>query len=380
LVFSVVLLADADTVKLKDGTVLEGDILSEDQTQMVIELQFASGTIKTKRTVNKADIAAVIRLTEEQKAQGAMERAFEQVQEYQLDPNTSEPQSYYDHVINDVFRQFLSRFPNSPHKKEVNEKLAEWVAERDKVASGLARLGNEWMPRDEAERRADLFRAQGLLAQGQAALTQSNFSLALEQFKAVISSTNQPEIVDVAKHLYDETRRQWLESLERQRGFLSDEAKLYEDRVARTLQKRNDAEARLKAASRTTNETNANTNGLAEETPIERMRAEYEHAYSEHQDASHRLSELRQQLAGLDQTITQALASAKADSTGAAESRPSTAQPATNQPPSSSRSQSTSIQPGMLTQIGDLIQRYWVFGVVALLGALWVISRLTTRH
>ena len=383
-VAGIVLLAHADTVKLKDGAVLEGDIVSEDDTQLTVEVRFAAGTITSKRTVRKTDVVQITRLTEEQKAQRAMERAFDQVQEYQLDPGTSEPLSYYDHVVNDVFHPFLHLYPNSPHEEEVNKKIAEWTAERDKVASGLARMGNEWMPRGEAERRADLFHAQGLLDQGQAALTQSNFSQALEQFKAVISSSKRPEIVNMAKHFYNETSRLWLQSLERQRGLLSDEAKLYEDRVVRTLQKRSDADARLKAAMRTASRADTNTQGQTEEMSIERMRAEYEHAYSEHQDASHRLSELRQLLAGLDQTITQALASAKADPTGAAESSPSTAQPATNQPPASSPpAQPTAARSPpatLLTQAGGFIQRYWLFGLVILLGGLWGLSRLTTRR
>ena len=387
-VVGIVLLAHADTVKLKDGTVLEGDIVSEDDTQLTVEVKFAAGTITSKRTVRKTDVVQITRLTEEQKAQRAMERAFEQVQEYQLDPNTSEPLSYYDHVVNDVFRPFLRLYPNSPHEEEVNKKIAEWTAERDKVASGLARMGNEWMPRDEAERRADLFRAQGLLDQGQAALTQSNFSQALEQFKAVISSSKRPEIVDVAKHFYNETSRLWLQSLEHQQELLSDEAKLYEDRVARTLQKRNDAEARLKAARRTTNEANVNTNWLGEETLTAKMRTDYEHAYVEHVEASNHLLELQKQLAGLEQSILEAKKRAEAYVVGPPQIGSQTAQPATNQaspsaqPPSAQPPSSPPPPPQstVLAPIGDLIQRYWVFGVVALLGVLWVISRFSTRR
>jgi len=211
---------------------------------------------------------------------------------------------------------------------------------------------------------------------------------ALEQFKAVISTSKRPEIVNAAKRLYTEGSRLWLQSLERQREFLSDEAKLYEDRVARTLQKKSDADARLKAAMRTANRADANTQGQTEETSIAKMRAEYEHAYSEHQDTLHRLSELRQQLGGLDQTITQAQASATAYPTGAAESNLSATQPATNQPSASSGPPSPPSQPAaassplltLLTQIGGFLQRYWVLGVVVLLAGLWGLSRLTTRR
>ena len=382
-VVGVVLLADADTVKLKDGAVLEGDIVSEDDTQLTVEMRFAAGTITTKRTVRKTDVVQIARLTEEQKAQRAMERAFEQVQEYQLDPNTSEPLSYYDHVINDVFHPFLRLYPNSPHEEEVNKKIAEWTAERDKVASGLARMGDEWIPRDEAERRVELLRAQRLLAQGQAALTQSNFLQALEQFKAVISSSKRPEIVNAAKRLYNETSRLWREPLQHQREVLSDEAKLYEDRVARTLQKKNDADAKLKAAGQTAGKAGTNIPGQTEEASIAKMRADYEHAYSEYQDASHRLSELRQQLAGMDQTISQAVACAAEYPISPAESSPPATQPATSQPPPSSppsQPAAASSPPTLLTQAGGFIQRYWFLGLVILLGGLWGLSRLTTRR
>jgi hypothetical protein len=382
--FGAVILVQADTIRLKNGTVVEGTIVSEDNTQLIVEVYYASGTITMKQTVRQADVAEITRLTEEQKAQRAMERAFEQVQEYQLDPTTSEPLSYYNHVINDVFHPFVRLYPHSPHEEEVHKKIAEWTAERDKVASGLARMGNEWIPRDDAERRIELLRAQRLLSQGQAALTQSNFLQALEQFKAVISSSKRPEIVNAAKHLYNDTSRLWLQSLQHQREVLTDEAKLYEDRVARTLRKKNDVDAKLKAASRTASRAGTNAPGQAEETSITKMRTEYEHAYSEHLDAARRLSELRQQLAGMDQTITQAQASATAYPIGPVEGSPPTEQPAANQPPPSSPpsqpTEAPSPLPTLLTQAGSFILRYWLLGLVILLGGLWGLSRLTTRR
>jgi len=385
LAFGVAGLARADTIRLKNGAVVEGTIVSEDDTQVTVEMDYASRTITMRQTVRRADIAEIIRLTKEEKAQRAMEKAFDQVQEYQLDPNTSEPLSYYDHVINDVFRPFLRLYPNSPHEQEVNKKIEAWTAERDKVASGLARLGNEWMPKDEAERRVELSRAQRLLDQGRAALTQSNFVEALDQFKAVISSSKRPEIATMARRFYSETCRLWLESLERQRQLLGDEIKMYEDRATRTLQKRTDAELRLRAASRTGGRSGTNTQDWAEETAMAKLRTEYEHAYSEHAEASRHLSELRLQLAGLDQSVTQAQACGTTYPAGPAESAPPAAQSATSPPPSSTETstpstEASSPEAGAFSQVGDLVRRYWIVGVIVLVGGLWGLSRLTTRR
>lgn len=144
----------ADTVKLNDGTVLDGDIISENETQLTMEVQFASGTITRKETVTKTDVAQIIRLTPEQKAERARERAFKKLEAYQLDSATSFPLSYYDHVINNVLRQFLIQYPDSSHTKAVQDKLSQWLAERDEVASGQAKYKGQWMRADAVPTRS----------------------------------------------------------------------------------------------------------------------------------------------------------------------------------------------------------------------------------
>lgn len=137
--------APADTVKLRDGTVLEGNILSEDESQVTIEAELASGSITKKRTVNKAEIVRIVYLTAEEKAQRVMEMAFQRLLSYRLDPIGSQTLNHYDQVITDVFGRFLAQFPDSPHEAEVRRLQSMWVAERNQVANGSVRFGNDWV-------------------------------------------------------------------------------------------------------------------------------------------------------------------------------------------------------------------------------------------
>jgi hypothetical protein len=158
--------AFADTIKLKNGTVLEGDIISEDETQLTLVVVFASGTISSQEVIRKTDIAEVIRLTPEQKTERDMGAAYERLKKYQLDVRKSGPVNYYDQVINGVFLHFLQQYPNSPYTNEVESKIFQWQAERDKVAAGFGKWDGQWMEASEAAKLAEQARAQLRLEQG----------------------------------------------------------------------------------------------------------------------------------------------------------------------------------------------------------------------
>src|SRR5258708_30771241 len=57
----------ADTLTLKSGDVVEGQIISETETQIEIEASLYHGTIFSRRQVDKADIQSIVRETLEQK-------------------------------------------------------------------------------------------------------------------------------------------------------------------------------------------------------------------------------------------------------------------------------------------------------------------------
>src|SRR6266851_1334603 len=57
----------ADTLTLNSGEVLEGQILSETETQIEIRASFYRGTIFSTRQVDKSDIQSIVRESVEQK-------------------------------------------------------------------------------------------------------------------------------------------------------------------------------------------------------------------------------------------------------------------------------------------------------------------------
>jgi hypothetical protein len=145
--------ATADTVRLKDGSILEGAILTEDSSQITMEVRYAGGTITRNQTIKKSDIVEIKRLSPEEKARQQMELAYRATQKFNLNPNSSQPLAAYEPAIQSL-QDFLSKYPESPYAREVSGKLAVWKAERDQVASGSAKYRGEWMPASEAARRS----------------------------------------------------------------------------------------------------------------------------------------------------------------------------------------------------------------------------------
>ncbi|HTS16979.1 MAG TPA: hypothetical protein VMP11_05350 [Verrucomicrobiae bacterium] len=131
----------ADTVTLKSGEVLEGQILSESDTQLVIEASFYHGTILSKREVARSDIQSVVRETPELKQEKA---DYEGLSNLTLNPNQELTKTQYDAGIA-MFETFLTAHSNSTDAAEVSRRLADWQAEASNVASGKVKFAGAWM-------------------------------------------------------------------------------------------------------------------------------------------------------------------------------------------------------------------------------------------
>jgi hypothetical protein len=149
-------IASADTLRLKNGTIYEGTILSEAESNVTFEVERAGGTILTTETFGRDEIAELTRSTPEEQAQHAMERAYANTRRYRLDPMTSYSPDTYRLVIDDVLRRYLADYPDSPHTAEVQAKLKDWIAELGTVSSGMAKYNGVWMrASDAAQKRSE---------------------------------------------------------------------------------------------------------------------------------------------------------------------------------------------------------------------------------
>lgn len=143
-------------IKLNNGDTREGPVLAEDEQQITINAQFAHGTITRRDIIDKADIATLTHLNQAERTQRMASMAYRALDKYQLDPKNSRPVSFYDRVILDVFKPFLSQYPNTPEAEQVSSRLSEWLTERAKVASGMVKRRGQWTTPDGSHATAEL--------------------------------------------------------------------------------------------------------------------------------------------------------------------------------------------------------------------------------
>jgi len=143
--------AVADTVTLNSGQVLEGRILSETDTQLVIEASFYHGTILSTREVARADIRSVVR---ESAAQEREKADFGALANYALNPDQELTKDQYAAGIA-AFEKFLATYTNSSSAEDVDHRLADWQAEASNVESGRVKFAGAWMTPDEKKAQAE---------------------------------------------------------------------------------------------------------------------------------------------------------------------------------------------------------------------------------
>jgi len=151
----------ADTLTLKSGDVLEGQIISETETQIEIRVSLYRGTIFSTRQVDKADVQSIVRETPEQKQEKA---ALASLTKYTLNPNQELTKDQYAAGIA-AFEKFQAKFTNSAAAVEINQRLVDWQAEASNVASGKVKFASAWMTPEEKKVKAAQEALQSLKSQ-----------------------------------------------------------------------------------------------------------------------------------------------------------------------------------------------------------------------
>ena len=275
----------ADTVKLKDGTVLEGDIVAEDESGLSIYLEFSRGTITQTRQIKKNAIAEIIRWTPEQRTAWQAKRDYEHLQKYQLSPNTIYLVEYYDQVINNAFREFLRQYPDSPSASNVTARIVAWRAERDLVVAGNVKLHGRWSPVAEAAREIGPHRGQQLLEQARALISQGRLESAIQQLQLVVHMEEEAELVSQAKPLFDSACQQAVDRLNHERQKLEGDVSSARQRVEQARQ------ALTKAAASQQQAANGNPPSLPQ-AAISNARRDLDSAQSHLEQVSNRLDDV----------------------------------------------------------------------------------------
>lgn len=142
--------AYADTFKLKDGTTLEGRIISEDEDAYILEVQ-ASKSIKDERKVAKADVVKVDREQPDQKA-------FKEIANLLPTPDLLTTEDYGVRIA--AVQKFLEDYSKSSKLNEAKTILETLKAESAAVSAGGIKLDDKIIPHGEYLTNAYEFDAQ----------------------------------------------------------------------------------------------------------------------------------------------------------------------------------------------------------------------------
>ena len=351
--------ARADTIKLKDGTVLEGEILSETPTNLSVEVVLAGGRIISTEVLALTNIAGIVRLTPAEKRARLMQREFARMQAYALNSNTSFAVDYYDRVITDIFRRFLNEYPGSPHAAEVTERLTQWQAERDRVASGLTKFGGDWLNRAAFEQASRAEQTSGLFREAEQCFKQKNWADAARKYSAVLALGSGGGTAVVAT-------RQLGASLEAWRTAIEQGQKKIDTEIPRTQRAIKDAQAAFdRAQSEFTQRIAFDSSGAK----VARARTALTHAQNQLTQLQAGTATLKSQRVEVTQIATR---NGLPDTHREAVATEVASRPAPPAPADSST-------PDVVNQVGDFLHRYWLYGLVGVVVIMVVSLRFFTH-
>ena len=126
----------ADSLFLKDGSEIKGDIIRRDSEGVVIEY-FVTASIKDQKTYSNDEIVKIVAVPEDEKAFLALGSL--------KTPPTVLDASFYDPLIDKKIPAFFKQYPYSSHMSELRTELRSLTAERDRVKAGDRCIDGVWI-------------------------------------------------------------------------------------------------------------------------------------------------------------------------------------------------------------------------------------------
>lgn len=126
----------ADSVLLKNGTEIKGEIISDGPEGVLIEY-YATATIKDQKCFKKEEVAKVVTVAED-------ERAFGELSNIKA-PATALDTSFYDSLVDKKIPAFIKVYPYSSHLASLRETLRALDEERSRIRSGDRKIDGVWI-------------------------------------------------------------------------------------------------------------------------------------------------------------------------------------------------------------------------------------------
>lgn len=124
----------ADWIELKDGTRIEGPILSVTEQHVSIEVQ-VTPTIRDEKRYPRSEVAKIQRASED-------DVAFAEIAARQI-PATADSTEAYDEMLKSV-RVFMQNYGYSKHLPAARKLAVQLEEERNKLAAGDVKISGQW--------------------------------------------------------------------------------------------------------------------------------------------------------------------------------------------------------------------------------------------
>lgn len=164
--------APADTIVLKSGEKLSGNILREDADSYVLEVR-VTGTIRDEKIIPRSEVSFV-------EMQPADEKAFEKIEVLSPAPELLGTDGYDARIK--AFNDFLAEFPKSGKTIKVRDIIGALEAERVIVAAGGMKIGEEMVSAEDYVANAYEYDAQISEKKIRDAVARRDFLSALREF------------------------------------------------------------------------------------------------------------------------------------------------------------------------------------------------------
>ena len=160
----------ADKITLKDGKIIEGEVISETDTEYVVSVAY-SKSIRTRKTFKKSEIADIQKEAPDLKP-------YEALKDVLPTPDRLSVVGY-EQLIESRVKPFLNSFPNSKYTLEVKKTLATLESELARAKAGDVKLDGEWIDAAEWNANALELDAQVLVKRMKALAARKSYRSAL---------------------------------------------------------------------------------------------------------------------------------------------------------------------------------------------------------
>jgi len=142
LLSAVIPAAYADTIQLKNGKTVEGNIINDGPDGVVVEYN-VTASIKDQKTIPREEIASMVTLSPDDKAFQALGSL--------TSPTTVLDTGYYDVIIDKKIPEFIAAYPYSKHVSPLRAASRSLDAERARIRQGDRKIDGVWITAAEIQ-------------------------------------------------------------------------------------------------------------------------------------------------------------------------------------------------------------------------------------